>query len=502
MFDRPLDLRRMVPRGGLRYFWPGYIDWYVDSVAGDDAYGGKSPARAFKTLAKLMTVLQANQRVGLAMGSHWREQLTVSVEAVTVEAYGSGDAPLLDCCDVAANAAWTKTAGRTNVYQITLSTNYTASEPTFRRAWENGTRLTLATDLAACDATAGTYYVATHDAASVTWYVHATDNSAVTSNGKVYEVNVRNSGFYAWATTAVNVTGIAARRNAANNGAIVIGAACSATDCAVSDGSKHHYLGRRGSNFTRCLASGAYYGSNTSTAFVINDDSPAGENSTLEACTVTMPVYSELMTGFYGHHNVAGNFGTLTIRDCSVTNCFAGVSAQHCDSTVIVNLTCAEVRYALNYSDAANVTVSGLTHTASAAIAARTLNNSAAITITIDGLVATIADAQTAVIYSSAASNITLRNSTITTSKAATANQTHVNLTSAAAVFTASGNAHRAPNVASGPYIYFIAAGATIASNNNRFAFDAMWFNVGGANYGSLTAYKAGSGLDAASVVG
>ncbi len=489
--------------GGLRSFSPASkYTWYVDSVTGSDSNAGTSPNVPFLTIAKLMTVLQAGQSVGLARGGTWREQLSLSVANVTVAAYGVGADPILDCADVAANASWSKTAGRTNIYQITLATNYTASEPTFRRVWEDGTRLPLVADLATCDTTPGSYYVATHDAASVTWYVHATGSTNVTSNGRTYEVNVRNSGLYSWSVSGAAISGIAAKRNAANNGSIVLGASSTATDCTVTDGSKHHFYGRRGCNFTRCTASDAYYGTNTSTAFVINDDTPAGEHSTLDTCTVTMPTYSELMTAFYGHHNVSGNFGTLTIKDCTVTNCFAGVSAQHFDHTVVTNLTLNEVRYALNYSDSANVAVSGMTHTASAAIQARTLNNSAVITLTIDSLTATIADAQTAVIYSSVASDITITNSTIATTKAATSNQTHINLTSASAHYTASNNAHRAPNVASGPYIYFIAAGATIASNNNRFDKSASWFNVGGANYGSLAAYQAGSGLDAASVVG
>ncbi|MBK9989409.1 MAG: putative Ig domain-containing protein [Verrucomicrobia bacterium] len=77
--------------------------YYVDAVNGMDSYDGNSPAKAWRTLAKLNSItLKAGDVVRLARGSVWNEtlyfestELGTSSAPIIVEAYGSGVAPTI-----------------------------------------------------------------------------------------------------------------------------------------------------------------------------------------------------------------------------------------------------------------------------------------------------------------------------------------------------------------------------------------------------------------------
>lgn len=174
-----------------------HVRWYVDSVNGDDANTGRSPASALKTIAALATKpIKTNQTIYLARGSLWREYLDLSSTglnvAANVRAYGTGDRPVLAGDDVASNAAFSKTAGRTNVYQIAWSTDGVAG--TVRHCiWEDGVRLKRVANAAAVDATPGTFYAPDPTAGPDTIYMHAYDSSDPATNGKLYEMSKRVS---------------------------------------------------------------------------------------------------------------------------------------------------------------------------------------------------------------------------------------------------------------------------------------------------------------------
>jgi hypothetical protein len=70
------------------------LTYYVDSVSGDDGNSGLAPDDAFETISALPT-LSAGMTIALAKGSHWREELVVDANSVTVQAFGSGNDPIL-----------------------------------------------------------------------------------------------------------------------------------------------------------------------------------------------------------------------------------------------------------------------------------------------------------------------------------------------------------------------------------------------------------------------
>jgi hypothetical protein len=70
--------------------------YYVDATAGSDSNDGLSPGAAFKTLAKVESLLAEGDTILLKRGAVWHEPLRISAAEVTVEAYGSGANPLID----------------------------------------------------------------------------------------------------------------------------------------------------------------------------------------------------------------------------------------------------------------------------------------------------------------------------------------------------------------------------------------------------------------------
>jgi hypothetical protein len=149
-------------RGGLRVSGPQRGNWYVDSVAGDDGNDGQSQSTAFRTLAAVQSVVGADEIINLKRGSTWREQLFLTRDNVVVQAYGTGDRPIIDARDPIGAGAWSKTGGYTNVYQANVTFEEIVIVGTTVRLFEDGILLTLAANLSAVDATAGTYYIASH----------------------------------------------------------------------------------------------------------------------------------------------------------------------------------------------------------------------------------------------------------------------------------------------------------------------------------------------------
>ena len=69
--------------------------YYVDATAGHDTSDGRSPATAWKTLAKVSAQSFApGDTIRLACGQRWREQLTIASSgatnnSITFGAYGA-----------------------------------------------------------------------------------------------------------------------------------------------------------------------------------------------------------------------------------------------------------------------------------------------------------------------------------------------------------------------------------------------------------------------------
>lgn len=296
-------------------------NWYVDSVGGSDGNAGTSPAQAFLTIAKLLTqTITTGQVIGLKCGSSWREELLLPAASVQVIAYGSGAMPLLDCSDVISAGAWTKTGGQTNVYQASLPID--ASSITWVSAWENSVRLVRATSIANCDATAGSYFPSSDTSSPITLYLHSTNDTSPAVNGKTYEYSKRQTGINDQGFTSAYVSGIQTRRNLLNDGSLRLAGTFPRIDsCLATEGTKHNILVGAGALVTNTTARDLYFGGQQGILFVYNANTPSGQPITFRGCTATNTAFVANSIGFFGHSNVSGNYGLVTLDTCSVSNC-------------------------------------------------------------------------------------------------------------------------------------------------------------------------------------
>ena len=253
-------------------FTTAAYNYYVDSVNGNDANPGTSPALAFQNITALPTIT-AGQSVALAYGSHWRQQLTINAANVTVAgyptAYNSTNLPILDASDIIPNASFTKTAGYTNVYNTPTTTFTEGGSIAWANMWETGgpsdsstgTFLANESSIGAVDLTACSYYIPTMTTSFMPTaepiYVHSCDGTSVISNGYTYEVAQR-AGLELNGSneTILNIEG---RKNAYNDGSIVVDDSSLINNVIARDGGKHNAFAGQGSTVENSLLIDSYY---------------------------------------------------------------------------------------------------------------------------------------------------------------------------------------------------------------------------------------------------
>lgn len=150
---------------------PRTFDLYVDSLNGSDANTGASPGAAFATIAHANSVATAGQKIGLARGSTFKENVTVPQNNLTYAPYGdlAKAAPWIRGGIDASAATWSISSG--SIYQATVA-GLSDTNATF--AWVDGTTvLTRAASLVAM--AAGTFFT---NAASNLLYVWLADSSS------------------------------------------------------------------------------------------------------------------------------------------------------------------------------------------------------------------------------------------------------------------------------------------------------------------------------------
>lgn len=478
--------------------------YFVNSVNGNDGNDGTSALTPFRTIGRLLQeTIQPYSIINLARGSHWREQLTIAADNVTIQAYGSGARPLLDCSTIA--TGFTKTAGQTNVYQAGITTNYTPNEPGFVGVWENSIRLVIATSLANCDSTPGSYYVSSHDAVNITVYIHASGSSNVATNGKTYEVSNRLSGIYSWFANRTIVEGIACRRNYSKGGSIKVGKNSILRDCFITEGNSHNAYMRAGGSAYNCIFEDAYHTAG-STLLVINDDNLAGEHSVISGCTFRLAGLDSPNDALVGvmnaHNNVSGSFGTIIVEDCTFENfSTAGgmIFPNDVDDVYLINPVYINCRMGVTYCGALqSYTVIGGSFTSNVPNQRAISLTSPGAPLNVDGFVINqqgttdVGEITLTTAYELALKNVVLNagsdvRAALYCSNAG-ANITIENL--------------NCNNAGGWSWIYNIVAGATFASDYNRFGGTNFNMQIGGQTYTSLAAYQAATGQDTHSLVG
>jgi hypothetical protein len=472
----------------------GY-SYYVNSVTGSDDNAGTSSLLPFATITKLLTVYQAGDSVGLAKDSTWRGSITGNH---SVYAYGAaGNKPLLDCSDIAANASFTKTGGQTNVYQIDVVIE--GGVGFWVSAWENDTRLVRAASLAACDSTAGSYYPSADATSPITLYIHASDNSDISTNGKVYEYSRWGSGVDSFGYTGITIDGIHSRRAGGESGSFRLGNSSILSNCQSDEGNKHNVYVGDGCTVANVTCSKAYYNpaSPSHTYFVYNANSAAGLGVTFTGCTVDNGgVLDSNGTGFYGHSNGAGTFGTVTFINCTVTDIGAGFSGIDADFVLTgCTTTGCTYGYSVNnvgYDYTMTNCIGSIGTPSGMGVAVNVTTN-----LTIAGCTfVNTASKSNQKGIATGANNIAITVTGITTFD---------NLVYGIHAVSGTGGTI---SVSGGDFItmtrnYDTALnGPAITSDYNRFREAGQDFSVQGTLYGDVAAYQAGTGQDANSTVG
>jgi hypothetical protein len=319
---------------------PALEGWFVDSVHGNDANDGRSESTPFATLAKLLhSPLKSGDVTYLARGSLWREELVGLPAGSVVKAYGSGDRPIIDGSDIAANTSFHKTAELTNVYEIAWTHSFAADGgKSAHRVWEDGVRLRRAQDLASCDATPGSFYAdAPTDGGPDTVYVHPSDGSDIPTNSHVYELSRRRSAvqLYQYRNHAF-VYSVHTRRNAYADGSLVVDGLVS--DCLAEDGRTHNVFIRGTCEDTTAwkIEPPAVFGA--ATMFVSFEDKQNLPNVTYRRCHAVADAEaigptggrnSDLTIGFYGHTTGGAKFGTAVYEECSTSGAVLSFAFQN-----------------------------------------------------------------------------------------------------------------------------------------------------------------------------
>lgn len=308
----------------------GGINYFVDSVNGDDGNTGTAEDDAFETLGALETAALAygdGVSVALAKGSTWRESLDLSsLDNVTVQTFGSGNAPIITGADV--ETGWTVHTTHANVYEASVAHEAGGTER--GTVYEDGVLLNRVADAATCQSTAGSFVIVQgSDGTPWNMQIHPSDSGNPTSNGMTYEVSVRADPFLGGiGLTMVGPIEVKAGLN--NNGWIDV----SALDATVSRtlttyGTKHHGLIRSGSLTDAVVyendAATASEASNVAWVFYAPDaDGLVGSVTRLFGIGGTAGSGRRNVRLLYAHDGSANEYDTINVTGSAVVDMSGG----------------------------------------------------------------------------------------------------------------------------------------------------------------------------------
>lgn len=316
--------------------------YYVDSLAGNDGNDGLTPATPKLTLAAL-PALSGGETIRFARGSRWREMFENPTLALTLREYGVGPRPIIDGFESVSAGGWAKTGGLTYVYERSHTPE---EDPATQGAYvvlEDGIALVGVADSAACDALSGSFSAPAMSASGpYTVYIHASDDSDPTSNGKTYEI-VTRGGIVLLGSTS-EVRGLYVRGSVHEDSPVRFTESGAADDPLCYNtisgwGGKHSFYMPAG-RAQYCGAVGMAPYNTTATAFVLNRNTPAGQTWSLYECfainfpTVGLAMETEAWhcSPLNGHNNVSGTFGAITVDRFGAAYMNNGGSVRDCAS--------------------------------------------------------------------------------------------------------------------------------------------------------------------------
>lgn len=365
-------------------------DWYVNGNL-EESGNGRSLNAGFLTLAEGIAAAGVGATIWVERlydGTPYRESLLPDTGQ---KIYSSGvydhvaktwsKGARISGADVIANATFAKTGGLTYVYEKSVEFDTTGVN-TWIRVWEDDVSFTLVANAAACDATAGTYFISSHTASPATLYVHASDDSDVTANGKVYEFNKRTNVIEFTANAGITIQGIEALRGNNNNGSFCCGRNATVSHCKFTDGTKHNAFFKQDTTVTDCLAYDAYYAAQGSSMVVVADTNPSGAAVVFTRVDCVMPVYDATIAGFFFEVVSGGSYTSVTFTNCDCSKVTTGFSGAGANAVVVSGCTAADGLKGIQLNSAAPWTVSNCTFSGTNNTQAAINSDGATLTIT------------------------------------------------------------------------------------------------------------------------
>jgi hypothetical protein len=464
-------------------------DFYVDSVNGNDSNIGSLSA-PFATISKLMEQTLTDKRVALVRGSHWREEMDLTgagFSNVTVHGFGPVIEPLpkIDGTDIASNAGWTATTATTNVFDRAWSNSIGSRAKAKISVFEDGDMLEWVADVATCDSTPGSFHIQDSSDYSdpETVYIHPTDSTDPTADGKLYEITARRDCFKGNGS----FRDIHTTRQGNHDGSFIYSG--EAENILASYGVVHNIWVSPGSTATNCVAYQAQPNWRSGTGATLFITYGSGGQTTRHYGCYAYHDLSDEHSSFYSH--MASGTSELMLYDgCRLySEGGVGINAADCDLVTVNDLF---ARLGATRSTSANTLFcSG----GSLDINNATVMNPARILSrnVVDLRTHTTRSVSGAVLYSGPT---TMTNSTLSWDPAISsvyrnvfngarsASNTYQNI----AVYGAQGNALRA-----------VASDNAPVSDFNVFSWHAK-FKVAGIEYNTLAEYQAITSTDANSI--
>jgi hypothetical protein len=497
-----------------------YVVWYADSVNGNDSNNCKNAASACASIHALFdnalcTGPQApygccnaastgtctgtgkthmtGERIYLASGSSWNEQLNLPAAGVKVIGYGTGAQPRFDASVTIPTSAWSLTTGTTYQASLTHSITGTVSWVLF---YDNNTNLIKETALATCESTPGSYYVTSDTAASFTLYVNTSDGTNPATNGRTYAYSYWPYGIYS-VYNQVEIQNVFARRAWGVGESISVHRLSMLYNVWAEDGSRHNIYYQDGCALVNCTCHNAYYAGGGADMFVLDDASPPGYGVLHLGCYA----YSDSISGLVGNNGAGiafqeecspGSYGLIQYINSSISNLTTAFNGTSPVSVPIVinNTTWSNV---INGSAlGVNQNITGGTFSSNSTSPGQFAGMTLGYTTNVTGVIITMNHIpNTGIFTSTTGGTLNFTNSKIYYNSS-TANYMFYMTGSGAGAITSTGNTFSTTNGGHGYDLYYITdTNASLTSNNNCFySFGNFDNNFHGTALNSQSAWQ------------
>lgn len=345
------------PTSGVSTYEVIVPDVYVDSNAsagGDGSYATPYDALSDVTVAE-------NMVIALASNSHFDETISL-LDGCGLYRYGAGAKPIVDSGEEFTNGSWTLASGATYTYQQDVAI-YLTPLLSFVNVTEDDVFLARVDGILTCESTPGSYAVTTDTGSgdtTVTVWIHPSDSSNPTSNGKTYRYGRRDRSVFTGENCVVD--GINTMMQTGDDGSLLGGINATIRHCVAEFGTKHNMLVHDGSTVLHTECRNAHFDPDDSTPnrtlLVLNENDPS-RSAVFGEIIGHSDDYDSSLTGILAHNNAGpGRFVSVVIRRGywhNLDNFMTGI--RDCDAVQLTRNYIVECVNGVNSSSSSEVTL-------------------------------------------------------------------------------------------------------------------------------------------------